>query len=140
MRLNIVKVEIGCFESFAGICCKEAFIKALGTGMRYGSWQDIEIYHDEWGAPLIRLQDTFKDIYETSGYTDIHVSISHCKGLCNEVQLYLKEHKMNILTTEDARFIDREVPKQLGISLEILMENAGRGIVDALWGEYDLFS
>ena len=26
---------------------------------------------------------------------------------------------MNILTTEDARFIDREVPKQLGISLEI---------------------
>ena len=46
---------------------------------------------------------------------------------------------MNILTTEDARFIDREVPKQLGVSLEILMENAGRGIVDALWGQYDLF-
>ena len=55
----------GCYESFAG--------------MRHGSWQDIEIYHDKWGAPLIRLQDTFKDIYETSGYTDIHVSISHCK-------------------------------------------------------------
>lgn len=47
---------------------------------------------------------------------------------------------MNILKTEDARFIDREVPKQLGVSLEILMENAGRGIVDALWGQYDLFS
>ena len=47
---------------------------------------------------------------------------------------------MNILTTEDARFIDREVPKQLGVSLEILMENAGRGIVDALWGQYDLFT
>ena len=41
---------------------------------------------------------------------------------------------MNILTTEDARFIDREVPTQIGVSLEILMENAGRGIVDALWG------
>lgn len=47
---------------------------------------------------------------------------------------------MKILTTEDARFIDQEVPKQIGVSLEILMENAGRGIVDALWGEYDLFS
>lgn len=47
---------------------------------------------------------------------------------------------MKILTTEDARFIDEEVPKQIGVSLEILMENAGRGIVDALWGEYDLFS
>ena len=47
---------------------------------------------------------------------------------------------MQILTTEDARYIDQEVPKQLGVSLEILMENAGRGIVDALLGQYDLFS
>ena len=40
----------------------------------------IEIYHMMNGEhPLIRLQDTFKDIYETSGYTDIHVSISHYK-------------------------------------------------------------
>ena len=70
----------GRYESFAGIyAAKEAFIKALGTGMRHGSWQDIEIYHDELGAPLIRLQDTFKNIYETLGYTNIHVSISHCK-------------------------------------------------------------
>ena len=70
----------GRYESFAGIyAAKEAFIKALGTGMRHGSWQDIEIYHDELGAPLVRLQDTFKNIYETLGYTNIHVSISHCK-------------------------------------------------------------
>lgn len=70
----------GRYESFAGIyAAKEAFIKALGTGMRHGSWQDIEIYHDELGAPLIRLQDTFKNIYEESGCTRIHVSISHCK-------------------------------------------------------------
>ena len=70
----------GRYESFAGIyAAKETFIKALGTGMRHGSWQDIEIYHDELGAPLIRLQDTFKNIYETLGYTNIHVSISHCK-------------------------------------------------------------
>ncbi len=42
----------GCYESYAGIyAAKEAFIKALGTGMRHGSWQDIEIYHDELGAP-----------------------------------------------------------------------------------------
>ena len=71
----------GRYESYAGIyAAKEAFIKALGTGMRHGSWQDIEIGHDELGAPLIRLQDTFKDIYETLGYTDTHVSISHCKA------------------------------------------------------------
>ena len=70
----------GRYESYAGIyAAKEAFINALGMGMRHGSWQDIEIYHDELGAPLIRLQDTFKEIYETLRYTDIYVSISHCK-------------------------------------------------------------
>ena len=28
---------------------------------------------------------------------------------------------MQILTTEDARYIDQEVPKQLGVSLEIFL-------------------
>lgn len=52
MRLITVKAEKGRYESYAGIyAAKEAFIKALGTGMRHGSWQDIEIYHDELGRP-----------------------------------------------------------------------------------------
>ena len=81
MRLNIVKVGIKDATNPLPVYMlqKRLLLKLWGTGMRHGSWQDIEIYHDEWGAPLIRLQDTFKDIYETSGYTDIHVSISHCR-------------------------------------------------------------
>lgn len=46
-----------------------------------------------WGA-LIRLQDTFKEIYETLGYTDIHVSISHCKNMQWALVILKKEHKM----------------------------------------------
>ncbi len=35
---------------------KEAVAKALGTGIGRGvSWQDIQIYHDAQGAPLVRL-------------------------------------------------------------------------------------
>ena len=35
---------------------KEAIAKALGTGIGRGvSWQDIQIEHDDKGAPLVRL-------------------------------------------------------------------------------------
>ena len=47
--------------------------------MSHGSWQDMEIGHDELGL-LNSFTRYFKDIYETSGYTDIHMSISHCKA------------------------------------------------------------
>lgn len=71
----------GAYESFAGIyAAKEAFMKALGTGMRHGSWLDIEIQHDSLGSPYICLSGTFKEIFEQAGYVDSHVSISHCKS------------------------------------------------------------
>ena len=71
----------GKYESYAGIyAAKEAFLKALGTGLRKGSWLDIEIDHDKSGAPFIRLQGVFKEIYDEKGYKNILVSISHCRS------------------------------------------------------------
>ncbi|WP_282004117.1 holo-ACP synthase [Veillonella denticariosi] len=71
----------GKYESYAGIyTAKEAFLKALGTGLRKGSWLDIEIAHDKLGAPFIRLQGVFKEIYDEKGYKNILVSISHCQS------------------------------------------------------------
>lgn len=71
----------GKYESYAGIyAAKESFLKALGTGLRKGSWLDIEIAHDNLGAPFIRLQDVFKEIYDEKGYRNILVSISHCQS------------------------------------------------------------
>ena len=54
----------------------------------------------------------------------------------------LMEHMAcNILTTEDARYIDQEVPKQLGCLLEThVMKMLDVASWDALWREYDLFS
>lgn len=66
--------------SYAGIySAKEAFIKALGTGLRYGSWQDIEIGHEEEGAPIIKLKGKFLEVLNERNYKIASLSISHCK-------------------------------------------------------------
>ena len=70
------------FHSYAGLySAKEAFLKALGTGMRYGSWQEIEIHHDDLGAPFMVVKGTFKDLMEEQGLGEIVMSITHCQTL-----------------------------------------------------------
>ena len=70
----------GIYQSYAGIyAAKEAFMKALGTGLRYGSWQDIEVCHDEFGAPFLNITGAFKKIMQERMYTESIVSISHCR-------------------------------------------------------------
>lgn len=54
----------------ANFCAKEAFSKALGTGIRGFSLKDVEVLRDELGKPYIECGGICKDI--------VHVSISHC--------------------------------------------------------------
>lgn len=69
-------------ESYAGIyAAKEACLKALGCGLRYGSWQDVEVDHDSLGAPCIELKGPFKERMEKLGYTNIALSITHTDDL-----------------------------------------------------------
>ena len=71
----------GSYQSYAGIyAAKEAFLKALGTGLRYGSWHDIEVCHDEFGAPSLIITGAFKKIMQERMYTESIVSISHCRS------------------------------------------------------------
>lgn len=66
--------------SFAGIyAAKEAFLKALGTGMRKGSWQDICVEHDAAGAPFFKIEGIFAELMAQQSYTQVEVSISHCR-------------------------------------------------------------
>lgn len=56
---------------------KEAFSKALGTGMKRGiRWQDIEIYHEQGRRPMIRLHGRSKELSESLGIENVHVSLS----------------------------------------------------------------
>lgn len=67
-------------EHFAGLwAAKEAILKAMGCGISDISFQDIEIYYDELGAPKVRLSEKgIKKVSDMGGET-VHISISHEK-------------------------------------------------------------
>ena len=66
-------------QSYAGrFAAKEAFLKALKTGWRGKlGWQEIEVVNDSDGVPTLKLTGEAARLFETSGATALHVSISH---------------------------------------------------------------
>ena len=67
---------IGDNAQSAAACyaAKEAYSKALGTGIRGFSLKDIEIFHDSKGKPYIKAHNAaFKE------GVNIFLSMSHCK-------------------------------------------------------------
>jgi holo-[acyl-carrier protein] synthase len=62
----------------ARFAAKEAMLKALQTGWRGGvSWQDVEIASRDSGAPYLVLHGEVQKIYQHSGATSMHLSLSH---------------------------------------------------------------
>lgn len=61
---------------FAG---KEAVMKAFGTGLAAGSWQEVEILPDNSGRPVVRLGGRFGQLAADLGVTAIHISLSHAR-------------------------------------------------------------
>ena len=62
----------------ARFAAKEAALKALQTGWSGGiGWQDVEISAQESGAPLLLLHGRALELYERSGATAAHLSMSH---------------------------------------------------------------
>jgi holo-[acyl-carrier protein] synthase len=56
---------------------KEAFLKALGLGMRAGiPWKDIEVVNNETGRPSIELHRKARETYQKN-IRNIHLSLSH---------------------------------------------------------------
>jgi holo-[acyl-carrier protein] synthase len=65
----------------ARFAAKEAFLKALGTGLRDGiSWQDMEITNDALGKPMLILSGKANELYKDNNLTGIHLSLSHDSG------------------------------------------------------------
>ena len=62
----------------ARFAAKEAALKALGTGWSGGiAWQDIEIVSGASGAPAILFHGRARELFEQTGATRAHVSLSH---------------------------------------------------------------
>ena len=70
-------------ERLAGrFAVKEAVLKVLGTGWRYGiAWTDIETRNDPAGKPLINLTGRAKTIADKMGIDQISVSVTHTTEL-----------------------------------------------------------
>ena len=66
------------FEALSGLfAAKEAVSKALGTGIGYVAWREIEIVHLPSGQPLVVLSGRAKSVAEKIGLESWSVSISH---------------------------------------------------------------
>lgn len=60
----------------ANFAAKEAFSKALGTGIRAFAFNDVEILRDELGAPYFNFYGKAAEIVSLGGYS-AQVSLSH---------------------------------------------------------------
>ena len=56
---------------------KEAFSKAIGTGVRGFSIADVQTLRDELGKPYIELSGKAREIAEELGVKKIHVTLSN---------------------------------------------------------------
>jgi holo-[acyl-carrier protein] synthase len=64
----------------ARFAAKEAFMKALGIGWRYGiRFTHIELSNNDLGQPIITLEDKAKDFAKEMGISKILVSLAHVK-------------------------------------------------------------
>ena len=68
----------GSAERLAGrFAAKEAFYKALGTGLREFTWQDVEVKNNELGAPRLLFSPRLAAYLQEKGVCRSHISISH---------------------------------------------------------------
>lgn len=56
---------------------KEAFVKALGLGLRRGmQWSDIQVVNDQLGKPSLALSGEALRLFQASGASTTHVTLS----------------------------------------------------------------
>lgn len=61
---------------------KEAFSKALGTGIRgVASFQNIGVTHDDMGKPVLDIAPELQALLDSKGIRYMHLSISDEKAL-----------------------------------------------------------
>ena len=77
-----IKRKMSAESVAAAFAAKEAFSKAIGTGILGFSHKDIEILHKESGAPYIKLYNSAQEIF---GNGNIHLSLSHSREYATAV-------------------------------------------------------
>ena len=79
-------------QNFAGrFAVKEAFSKAMGTGLSNGiKFNEIETVNDDLGKPEIVLYGSTKEILKERDLKCVHVSIAHLKDYATAIVIIEK--------------------------------------------------
>jgi holo-[acyl-carrier protein] synthase len=79
---SLCSARKNCASCYAArFAAKEAFLKALGTGLSDGiSWQDMEITRNDLGKPGLLLTGRAREIFATQGLDSAFLSLSHDGG------------------------------------------------------------
>ena len=61
---------------------KEAFSKALGTGIRHPvNWHNVSVENERSGKPVLRFSDTLAELLRGRGIVAVHISITDEIGM-----------------------------------------------------------
>lgn len=74
----------------ANFAAKEAFSKALGTGVRNFRLNEVEVLRTDLGAPYLKLSGKAAEVADKLGYS-FSVSISHTNELATAIVIAYKE-------------------------------------------------
>lgn len=74
----------------AAFAAKEAFSKALGTGVRDFALREVEVVHDELGCPHYALSGQAKEIADEQGLS-FELSLTHTNTTAAAVAVAIKE-------------------------------------------------
>lgn len=78
----------------ARFAAKEAVFKALGTGLRGGTWHDVEIEVNSLGRPLVNLTGYFAELAVKLDVQEIFISLTHARDYA-AAQVVLWGGRMN---------------------------------------------
>lgn len=91
-EIESCEAVVNSAERYAGkFAAKEAFMKAIGKGIRQEVWfTQIEVLNRETGAAYIVVRGEAERTLSTLGAEHIHVSISHTDGVAVAVVILEK--------------------------------------------------
>ena len=121
----------GKFQTATGIfCAKEAFSKAIGTGIAGFSLKDVEVRHSSLGRPYFAFSGKLSH-FSSDRFS---LSISHTEDIATATVIFdgnirLPEKRKYVLTSQMMKNADKAAAKAVGSSL-VLMENAAKALCD----------
>jgi len=75
----------------ARFSAKEAFLKAVGTGLRRGlAFTDIEVLNNELGKPEMQLHGEAQELINRLGVTNLQISLTHLRDWVNAIVILEK--------------------------------------------------